>query len=240
MVNLTDLKIICRFQKIPNYSKLKKKELIDLIDCTFAAKKIQSSFRNYFYRNATDCITLEKVNYPCFVFKMKPGNFSFYSYHSIIENIIRTGDTRDPISRIQFSDDDLIRLDNEAKKHNIKYRSTLKIKKDTNYIDRIRDRESEINSYLLRIEELKVSILFAVEFDIFSWNLNDEPILIDNVHYRNINSYINSVLYEIKLIISNLKNYDPHAVECFKRNIVEEITSISDKCASIIKIIEKF
>ncbi len=41
--------------------------------------KIQRAFRKWFYRNAVCCISLEKVNYPCFIYKTS-GVCIFYDY----------------------------------------------------------------------------------------------------------------------------------------------------------------
>ena len=67
--------------------------------------KIQKYYREYFYKNAVDHITLDKIEYPCFIFKTKSGKMYFYSYESIIRYIMKTGDTRDPMTRTQYPDE---------------------------------------------------------------------------------------------------------------------------------------
>jgi hypothetical protein len=77
----------------------------------------------------------------------------------------------------------------------------------------------------MRLDELKNNILFAIESDIFSWDIDAEPILIDNIEYPNINSYMNSILHELKLIIINLRHYDRESAEHFKQSLIESISN---------------
>ena len=149
---------------------------------------------------------------------------------------MKSGDTRDPMTRAQYSDNDLTRLDLDSKKHFpkecISFKSTLKIKNNVNYARRIRNRENEILSFQLRLDELKENILFIVSDNIFLWDLPPEPILIDNVEYRNIDSYINTLLLELKIIFTHLKNCDNSSANFFKITTLEEL--LINKCPKFI------
>ena len=127
----------------------------------------------------------------------------------------------------EYSDEDLIRVDTDSKKHfpkeSISFKSTLKIKKNVNYARKIRNRENEILSFQLRLDELKESILFIVTDDIFLWNIPSESILIENVEYNSIDSFINSVIHELKMVVTNLRAYDSHQAESFKTDLINEI-----------------
>ena len=227
LFNIKMLKKVCKIKGIDNYSKLNKNELFGKINQYLAVKTIQQYYRSHFYKNATDHITLEKVEYPCFIFRTKIGKYFCYSYDSIIKYIMKTGDTRDPMTRIFYSDEDLSRLDSEVKYHfpDNKYKSTLKIKKNINYARRIRNRENEILSFQMRLDEIKINLLTAIESDIFSWDIN-ESLVVDNTEYSNVNSYINSILYELKLIIVSLKSYDIHSVDCFITSLLSDINNL--------------
>jgi hypothetical protein len=223
-LNKINLNKICKIARIKNYSKLNKKELLENINKYLAVKLIQRCFRRYFYNDATDHITLEPVSYPCFIYRTKSGKHYFYNYDSIIKYIMKTGITRDPMTRESYSDTDLIRLDNEAKRYNLKYRSTYKIKKNLNYARRIRNRENEILSFQLRMDELKELILFIISSEMNEWNLENEPILIENVEYRSVDSFIKSTFHELKMVLLNLREYDSYQVTTFKRDFLEQIT----------------
>jgi len=131
------------------------------------------------------------------------------------------------MTRDQYSDADLIRLDTNSKKYfpMCSYKSTLKIKNNVNYARKIRNRENEILSFQLRLDELKEIIIFIISDNIVSTLalLNNEPILIDNVEYRSIDSYINTVILELKIIFLNLKRCDTNSANQFKITILEEI-----------------
>ena len=131
-IDICCLKKLCKNFGVKNYSKLKKIELFEIINKLIAVKIIQKFYRNYFYKDATDHITLEPVTFPCFIYKTKSGKHYFYNHSSIIKYIMKTAVYLDPMTREEYSDNDLKRLDNEAKLYypNIKYRSTYKIKKN--------------------------------------------------------------------------------------------------------------
>jgi hypothetical protein len=219
------LKRLCKRVGIKKYSKLKKQELFWLYNRHLAIISIQRTFRTYFYRESVDHITLEPVQFPCFIYKTKSGKCYFYNYESIIKYIMKTGNTRDPMTREAYSDNDLKRLDNQAKLYfpGIKYRSTYKIKTSLVYAHRIRNRENEILSFQMRMDELKELILFIISSDISNWNIGNEPILIENVEYQSIDSFINSVIHELKMVVTNLRAYDSHQAELFKTDLINEI-----------------
>jgi len=221
-LTLPILKKLSKKAKI-KYNKLNKQDMFINLNIYLAVITIQKYYRKHFYKNATDHITLEKVEYPCFIFRTKCCKNYFYSYDSIVKYIMKTGDTRDPMTRLQYSDEILIRLDSEIKRFlpNVKYKSTFKIKKNPDYARRIRNRENEILSYQTRLNEIKESIIMAIESDILSWTIGN--ILIDNIEYLNSNTYINSLLYELKIILRNLNIYDNHSVNLFKKELSEVI-----------------
>ena len=223
-------------KKVKLTINLTKINLFENFNKYLATKVIQKYYRRHFYKNAVDHISLEKVYYPCFIFRTKSGKNYFYSYESIVKYIMKTGDTRDPMTRISYSDEILIRLDQDVKKYlpNVKFKSTLKIKKNPDYARRIRNRENEILSYQTRILEIKDSILLAIESDIVSWNITN--IVIDNTEYINSNSYINSLIYELKILIRNLNIYDTNSGNIFKKELIEHIQNMENN-ESKIKII---
>jgi hypothetical protein len=207
-------------------TNLTKQNLFDNFNKYLAVIIIQKYYRRHLYKNAVDHISLEKVTYPCFIFRTKCGKNYFYSYESIVKYIMKTGDTRDPMTRIVYPDEILLRLDSDIKKYlpNIKFKSTLKIKKNPDYARRIRNRENEILSYQTRITEIKDSIIFIIESNMISWNISN--ILIDNTEYINCNTYINSLLYELKILLRNLNLYDNHSGNIFKTELMSDIQNM--------------
>jgi hypothetical protein len=235
MLTLPTLKRLCKNKGIPNYSKMKKETMINECNKLFATLIIQKCFRNHFYKNAVDSITLDSVRFPCFIYRVKCGKIFFYGYDSIIKYIMKTGKVIDPNTRNEYTDTELQRLDTEAKIHfpNKNFKSTLKIKKNENYARRIRNRENDILSVQMRLDEIKAIVLTIIEDNILSWNLN-EPMIIENVEYRNFDAYINSLIYELKVGYSCLKTYSEFESKCFKDSFLSDIHSKSEYFQNII------
>jgi hypothetical protein len=211
---------------IKKYSTLKKQELMESYNKYLAVKMIQKNFRQHLYKNATDSITLEKVSYPCFIYRVTTGQLFFYDYSSIIKYIMKSGKVIDPNTRNEYTDKELIRLDTEAKLHfpDKNFKSTLKIKKNESYARRIRNRENDILTFQMRLDEIKLIVVTIIQDNILSWNLLDQ-IVIDNIEYRNINSYIKSIIHELKILFLNLKSYSLFEAKCFKDSFLSEIVS---------------
>jgi len=236
VLNVGLLKNICKtLFHLKCVSKMKKNELFNECNKVLAAKSIQKNFRKYFYKNAIDSITLENVTFPCFIYRVKTGKIFFYDYSSIIKYIMKSGKVIDPNTRNEYTDIELIRLDIEAKLHfpDKNFKSTLKIKKNENYARRIRNRENDILSFQMRLEEIKTSVITIIDDDIQSWNLV-EAFVIDNVEYRNFNSYINSIIHELKILFLNLKTYSLFESNCYKTSFLLDIGEKSEYFKNII------
>jgi hypothetical protein len=233
------LKKLCKNADIKNYSKFKKNELFEIINKSLAVKIIQQNFRNHFYKDATDHITLDPVTFPCFIYKTKSGKHYFYNHSSIIKYIMKTAVYLDPMTREEYSDNDLRRLDSEAKLYypNIKYRSTYKIKKNLAYAHRIRNRENEILSFQMRLDELKEQVLFIIVSDMYNWVLGNEPLLIENIEYQTIDSFVQAVFHELKMVLLNLRIYDTPSSVIFKNDLVRTINELNCEQTNLIELV---
>jgi hypothetical protein len=141
---------------------------------------------------------------------------------------MKTGDTRDPMTRTQYSDELLTRLDSDVKRHlpHLKFKSTLKIKKNPDYARRIRNRENEILNYQTRINEIRESIIVAVDSDILSWTISN--LLIDNVEYVSPVNYVNSIMYELKILLRNLTFMDQFSGSSLRDEIITQLNDTSE------------
>ena len=235
IIKTDTLKRLFKINNIKNVSKLKKIELFEEYNKLLSCKLIQNKFRNYFYKNAVDNITLENVTFPCFIYRVKSGKCFFYQYDSIIKYIMKTGKVIDPNTRNEYTDSELTRLDSEAKLHfpEKNFKSTLKIKKNESYARKIRNRENEILTFQMRLDEIKVCILTIIEDNILSWNLT-ESLIIDNIEYRNFTSYVNSIIHELRILFLNLKSYNQFEANCFKTNFLCDINNNSEYFKGIV------
>jgi hypothetical protein len=231
ILNIKNLRLFCKHANI-KCSRMPKETLFENYNRFLACKVIQRCFRNHFYKNAEDSISLEPVKYPCFIYRTKFGKCFFYSYETIIKYIMKTGDTRDPMTRNVYSDEDLLRLDSEVKKYfpEIRYSSTLKIKKNINYAKRIRNRENEILAFQTYLEELKTKIIIVIESGAFLWEQFE--ITVDSVEYYSIHDYIATVLDKMRSVYRSLKNHDSFSANCFKENIIESVSALSNSAQS--------
>ena len=226
------LKKLC---KCKYSSKMKKNELYEEYNKVLAVKIIQQRFRKYFYSNAVDSITLENVSYPCFIYRVKTGKIFFYDYNSIIKYIMKSGKVIDPNTRNTYTDTELTRLDIEAKLYfpDKNFKSTLKIKKNENYARRIRNRENDILSFQMRLDEIKTCIITIIEDDIISWNITD-AIIIENIEYTSFTNYLNSIIHELKILFLNLKSYSLFEGNCYKQSFLSDIGNRSEFFVNII------
>lgn len=148
---------------------------------------------------------------------------------------MKSGKVIDPNTRNEYTDAELQRLDTEAKQHfpEKNFKSTLKIKKNESYARRIRNRENDILSIQMRLDEIKEIVLGMIEDDVLSWNI-DEPMVVENVEYRNLNAYINSIVYELKVGFSCLKAYSQFEAKCFQDTFLSSINNRSEYFQNII------
>jgi hypothetical protein len=222
LLPLKILRGLSRLKRLKGYSTMNRQELFDNYNRYLSVILIQQKYRKYLYHDAVDHITLENVKFPCFIFQTKAFKLYFYSYESIIKYIMKSGNTSDPMTRSQYSDEDLIRIDIGVKRYfpECRYRSALRIKNHPEYAMRIRNRENEILSYELRIDEIKNNLLILTSINASDWDITN--ILIDNHEYSNIQSYQNQLIYELHLVLRNLNRIDSNLALNYKHDIVLE------------------
>ena len=77
---------------------------------------IQRAFRKWFYRNSVCCITLEKLKYPCFMYKSFGVNI-FYDYLALNRYFKVSGKYTDPKTRKKYTNQDIERFYKELSLH---------------------------------------------------------------------------------------------------------------------------
>ena len=126
-LNLRTLKKIAKIYNVKKFSRLRKQELINGIKKNKSALYIQRFYRRRLINNSLCPICLEKIksNEPCYGYKTE-NNFIYYNIECLIDNILVSGDFRDPISRKIYTIDILKSIDNSAKSWKVKKKSGLK------------------------------------------------------------------------------------------------------------------
>jgi nicotinamide mononucleotide adenylyltransferase len=140
-INLSILKQLCRNNHIKNYSKLCKKDTIDLINKYHSCLKIQRFLRKFLSRNSKCPISLDPISYPCYAYRPNRNRectepktkmqkidsvLVYYNIEPLKNFLISTGDFRDPSTRILYTESDLIQID----KIDDWYRKIKKIKEE--------------------------------------------------------------------------------------------------------------
>lgn len=109
---LTTLKKICKFLHIKNYSSLRKNEIISLINKHHAMIKLQRWMRRVFSKEETCPISCEPIKYPCFAYKTPNNVFIYYNLDALRSFLIKSGDFRDPSTRGEYTEKQLLEMDN--------------------------------------------------------------------------------------------------------------------------------
>lgn len=121
---LPQLKKVCKFLHLRNYSSARKNEVITLIIKYLTALKIQKWTRRILSRGELCPISCEPIKYPCYPFKTGTNILIYYNLLDLRSFMIKTGDFRDPSTRKNYTQNDIIEIDRiyeyYTKIHNVK------------------------------------------------------------------------------------------------------------------------
>jgi hypothetical protein len=115
---LVALKKICKFLHIKNYSGLRKNELILSINKYHAMIKLQRWARKFLSNKEPCPISFEPIKYPCYAFKTPNNVLIYYNLDALRSFLIKSGDFRDPSTRREYTDKELLEMDNIHKYYN--------------------------------------------------------------------------------------------------------------------------
>ena len=111
---------IIKINKLDKYSKLKKNELIYLINSNKACIYIQKFIRNKFNDDNLCPITLEVLKYP-FISIKNYNKFRYYSLFEFVEYLNKSSsEFKDPFTREIIPDESLRQIENLIKYYKIK------------------------------------------------------------------------------------------------------------------------
>ena len=161
--NKSYLKKIFKIYKLKNYSKLKKKEIINLINKTKASIIIQTFYRTKLDEDLICPITLEKCKYP-FICIKSYNKFRYYSLKDFLNYLNNKTDFIDPLTRENLSESTLQQINKL-----IKYYKINKIIKNNSWKKKIELRNeyllivnniNNIFNYLYSIENLTINCIY--------------------------------------------------------------------------------
>lgn len=217
---------ICKINHIHHYSKLNKANLALHIYHTFSARKIQRLWLLYLCSNnkedniPIDPINMETITFPCFRYHTKIGKLYLYNIDNLVECILVSGKFRDPLTREDYTDNDLKNIDLIYRVKNKKSKNVYKSKYSRKYI-KMKILEEDIlvaERYLLDIAEYMKNLIDNDEHNI-SYKLET---LLTN-YFPNYLYYFH-ILYRLNsetanIILENSKSY-------IEQNIISEYCDI--------------
>jgi len=193
-VSIDVLKRLCKLHKLTNYSKLKKKDLFNMLNGHISVIKIQRFFRSSLMgKDATCLISMEPVRYPCYPFKPKGSNYYvYYNLEVFIDYLLQTGDFRDPKTREPYTDEFLKGIDAYKTKLGIKSKSVYQASQNRNIYKKKKEHEDEIMVLDRCIDEVVSSIVGVMERRVDQYN--DPRNILNNYHFPTYLRYYKKLL----------------------------------------------
>ena len=191
-ITLIQLRGICKIKKISNYSKLRKLEVIKLINSNLAILKIQKYLRSKWIDGRLCPISMQTVVYPCFAFRPKGFTFIYYNLEPLTDYLLSSGNFSDPKTREPYSDHTLKAIDkcNECKVG----KSVYKASRNKNRYKQKKDKDEDLEVLEHCIDEVVSSIREILELR----STHDHELILHNFQFPTYHRYLRSVLNKSK------------------------------------------
>lgn len=98
------LRRIAKLNSLKNTSKLKKNEILNVINIHKNVSYIQREFRKKTMIDKTCPISLEPLKYPFICIKVYNDKFKYYNFKALVDYLKNSRDFRDPITRMDIPD----------------------------------------------------------------------------------------------------------------------------------------
>ncbi len=210
------LKKICKFLGLKNYCHLKKSELIVEINKHHSVLKIQKFIRKIFSREEYCSLSCEPIKYPCFAFKTQRNVLIYYNLESLRSFLIKSGDFRDPNTRAEYSEENVLQIDNmykqykskidnkDSEKEKLYFSSVHKAFKNKKFYQKIREKELELLTYERILDRICEDMKLYIDE-----NRKDNHIVLTTVY-----------LFDYRVQFKRLNNRSKeHAEYVIKKNI---------------------
>ena len=154
---------IIKIYKLKKYSKLKKKQIIDLLNFNKASILIQSFYRNKLDPGMICPITLEECKYP-FICIKSYNKFRYYSLKDFIIYLNGKSEFIDPLTRENLSEITLTQINNLIKYYKInklinnKWNKKIQLRNE--YL-LIINNINNIFNYLYSIDNLTINCIYT-------------------------------------------------------------------------------
>lgn len=210
-LNVNQLKKFCKIKKIDNYSKLKKIELLKIINNNIALVKIQRFIRSKWIDGLCP-ISMEVVKYPCFAFRPKGftidrsrcgASFIYYNLEPLLNYLLLTGDFRDPKTREMYSSETLKSMDKCKNGAKIKMKSVHKASINKTIYRRKKERDEDI----IVLERVLDDVVSSIRVILESEQYNDPRITLSSFHFPTFHRYFRNILHKSKECANQLLHH---------------------------------
>ena len=196
---IKNLRIIAKLNKIHNYSKLNKIDLLNIINCTKAAIIIQTFFRKKNNAELICPLSFENLKYP-FICIQNLNKFRYYSLEEFIIYLNKSNnDFRDPFTREQIPNHIILYIENMIKYYKL---NKLLSKKQWNKKKNIREEYltlthciNDIINKIFSIEDLSIDLIYSEILPNFIYYFHFLLLRHKQNCYSLLNNYINCLNY---------------------------------------------
>jgi len=206
-ISLAQLKKICKFLNLKNYSKLTKITLLAKINTHLSIIKLQRFFRSFWIDDGLCPVSMEEIKYPCYAFKPKGfmidkckrngTSFIYYNLEPLVNYLISSGDFRDPKTREPYSEIILKSIDKCRVENKLKFKSVYKASVNKTKYRRKKEKEEDLIVLERCIDEVVSSIRLILEKEQVNRD-NDPRITLNSFHFPTFHRYFRNMLYKSK------------------------------------------
>ena len=231
---------ICKTLQLKNFTRLKKIDLIVLLNKYYSGKYINKilykKLKNIEFINYTDPITLCDIPTQCLCIEIQEGKVVRYDAKEFYNYLLNTGNFTDPFTCLPFSDNHIKQLDeqlsfykiNKISLFNIKYNSVYK-----NHFNEIRERNDQLLGVDRQLGEIITEIQDISEKIVYESIYGN----LDNKIAEFYNNLINNLLPSFSNIFRQLSLLDKEYAKNCGNTYIE---TIKYGLPSINNIIKKF
>ena len=190
---------LCKLFNVKRYSKMRKSDIVNILNKLKAILYIQNFIRNKFSEDMICPITLTELKYP-FISIKNINKFRYYSLYEFVEYLNKSNDDfRDPFTRELLTDSTLKQIDTLIKYYKINNSITKRVwKKKINSRAEYLTLTSCLNEVLNNIfsqRELTINFIYNIILPQFIYYLHFLLHRHKSSCYSIINNYINCINY---------------------------------------------
>jgi hypothetical protein len=162
-ISINDIRKKSKVLKIKGYYRLKKNEIIQKILENLSIKILQRWWRKKKAYNDICPISLDEIGFPCWSKNTKNGRI-YYNLESLVNYLLVRGDFRDPYTRENYTNEELVSIDKLVKQNKLKItKSVRKAKDNIRFYRRQKINDEQIDILTERLRQIFSTIRDKLE-----------------------------------------------------------------------------